>query len=345
MAKEMNDADASKLEKLKILQSTLDKIEKNYGKGSIMKLGDRPDESYEAISTGSISLDAALGIGGFPKGRIIEIYGPESSGKTTLAIHAIAESQRKGGIAAFIDAEHAFDPVYAKKLGVDIDNLLVSQPDNGEQALEIADNLIRSGAIDIIVIDSVAALTPKAEIDGEMGESKVGLHARLMSQALRKMTSTISKTGCCCIFINQLREKIGVMFGNPETTTGGNALKFYASVRLDIRRIQAIKEGDQNIGNRVKVKVVKNKVAPPFRTCEFDLMFGEGISKQGEIVDLGVECGIIKKSGSWFSYGDSKLAQGREGVKNLLRDNPELCEELESQIRLALNEKNNEELS
>jgi recombination protein RecA len=338
MAKEMNDADASKLEKLKILQSTLDKIEKNYGKGSIMKLGDRPDETYEAISTGSISLDTALGIGGFPKGRIIEIYGPESSGKTTLAIHAIAESQKKGGIAAFIDAEHAFDPVYARKLGVDIDNLLVSQPDNGEQALEIADNLIRSGAIDIIVIDSVAALTPKAEIDGEMGDSKVGLHARLMSQALRKMTSTISKTGCCCIFINQLREKIGVMFGNPETTTGGNALKFYASVRLDIRRIQAIKDGDQNVGNRVKVKVVKNKVAPPFRVCEFDLMFGEGISKQGEIVDLGVETGIIKKSGSWFSYGESKLAQGREAVKLLLRDNPELSEELESQIRQALKE-------
>ncbi len=343
MAKEQNDADASKLEKLKILQSTLDKIEKNYGKGSIMKLGDRPDENYEAISTGSISLDTALGIGGFPKGRIIEIYGPESSGKTTLAIHAIAESQKKGGIAAFIDAEHAFDPVYARKLGVDIDNLLISQPDNGEQALEIADNLIRSGAIDIIVIDSVAALTPKAEIDGEMGESKVGLHARLMSQALRKMTSTISKTGCCCIFINQLREKIGVMFGNPETTTGGNALKFYASVRIDIRRTQAIKEGDQNIGNRVKVKVVKNKVAPPFRTCEFDLMFGEGISKIGEIIDLGVECGIIKKSGSWFSYGETKLAQGREGVKNLLHDNPELCEELESQVRLALHERQNME--
>ena len=339
MAKEVNDANASKLEKLKILQSTLDKIEKNYGKGSIMKLGDRPDENYEAISTGSISLDTALGIGGFPKGRIIEIYGPESSGKTTLAIHAIAESQKKGGIAAFIDAEHAFDPVYARKLGVDIDNLLVSQPDNGEQALEIADNLIRSGAIDIIVIDSVAALTPKAEIDGEMGDSKVGLHARLMSQALRKMTSTISKTGCCCIFINQLCEKIGVMFGNPETTTGGNALKFYASVRLDIRRVQAIKDGDQNIGNRVKVKVVKNKVAPPFRTCEFDLMFGEGISKYGEIVDLGVETGIVKKSGSWFSYGETKLAQGREGVKALLRDNPELSDELESQIRLALHEK------
>ena len=339
MAKEVNDAEASKLEKLKILQSTLDKIEKNYGKGSIMKLGDRPNEAIDAISTGSISLDTALGIGGLPKGRIIEIYGPESSGKTTLAIHAIAESQKKGGIAAFIDAEHAFDPVYARKLGVDVDNLLVSQPDNGEQALEIADNLIRSGAIDIIVIDSVAALTPKSEIDGEMGDSKVGLHARLMSQALRKMTSTISKTGCCCIFINQLREKIGVMFGNPETTTGGNALKFYASVRLDIRRIQAIKDGDQNIGNRVKVKVVKNKVAPPFRTCEFDLMFGEGISKQGEIVDLGVETGIIKKSGSWFSYGESKLAQGREGVKALLRDNPELSEELETQIRQALTEK------
>ena len=333
MAKEMNDADASKLEKLKILQSTLDKIEKNYGKGSIMKLGDRPDETFEAISTGSISLDTALGIGGFPKGRIIEIYGPESSGKTTLAIHAIAEAQKKGGIAAFIDAEHAFDPVYARKLGVDVDNLLVSQPDNGEQALEIADNLIRSGAIDIIVIDSVAALTPKAEIDGEMGDSKVGLHARLM---------TISKTGCCCIFINQLREKIGVMFGNPETTTGGNALKFYASVRLDIRRIQAIKDGDQNIGNRVKVKVVKNKVAPPFRTCEFDLMFGEGISKQGEIVDLGVETGVIKKSGSWFSYGESKLAQGREGVKALLRDNPELSDELEAHIRQAMTEKNAE---
>ena len=339
MAKEMNDADASKLEKLKILQSTLDKIEKNYGKGSIMKLGDRPDETFEAISTGSISLDTALGIGGFPKGRIIEIYGPESSGKTTLAIHAIAEAQKKGGIAAFIDAEHAIDPVYARKLGVDVDNLLVSQPDNGEQALEIADNLIRSGAIDIIVIDSVAALTPKAEIDGEMGDSKVGLHARLMSQALRKMTSTISKTGCCCIFINQLREKIGVMFGNPETTTGGNALKFYASVRIDIRRTQAIKDGDQNIGNRVKVRIVKNKVAPPFRTCEFDLMFGEGISKLGEIIDIGVELDIIHKSGSWFSYGDAKLAQGREALKQLLRDNPELTEELEGKIRAALKEK------
>ena len=341
MAKEMTDADASKLEKLKILQSTLDKIEKNYGKGSVMKLGDRPAEDLEVISTGSISLDAALGVGGLPKGRIIEIFGPESSGKTTLAIHAVAECQRKGGIAAFIDAEHAFDPVYAKNLGVDIDNLLVSQPDNGEQALEIADNLIRSGAIDIIVIDSVAALTPKSEIDGEMGESKVGLQARLMSQALRKLTATISKTKCCCIFINQLREKIGVMFGNPETTTGGNALKFYSSVRMDIRRIQAIKDGDQNIGNRVKVKVVKNKVAPPFRVCEFDLMFGEGISKLGEIIDLGVEYDIIKKSGSWFSYGDSKLAQGRDGVKQLLKDNPELCEELEAKIRQALLDRNN----
>lgn len=336
MAKEMNEVDQSKLEKLKILQSTLDKIEKNYGKGSIMKLGDRPEEQVEVIPSGSISLDAALGVGGFPKGRIIEIYGPESSGKTTLAIHAIAECQKKSGIAAFIDAEHAFDSFYAKKLGVDIDNLFVSQPDNGEQALEIADNLIRSGAIDIIVIDSVAALTPKSEIDGEMGESKVGLQARLMSQALRKLTATISKTGCCCIFINQLREKIGVMFGNPETTTGGNALKFYSSVRLDIRRTQAIKDGDQNIGNRVKVKVVKNKVAPPFRVCEFDLMFGEGISRLGEIIDLGVEYDIIHKSGSWFSYKDSKLAQGRDALKQVLRDNPELCDEIEAQVREAM---------
>ena len=345
MAKEMTDADASrleKLEKIKILQSTIDKIEKNYGKGSIMKLGDRPDESFEVIPTGSISLDAALGVGGFPKGRVIEIYGPESSGKTTLATHAIAECQKKGGIAAFIDAEHAFDPYYAKKLGVDTDNLFVSQPDNGEQALEIADNLIRSGAIDIIVIDSVAALTPKAEIDGEMGDSKMGLQARLMSQALRKLTATISKTKCCCIFINQLREKIGVLFGNPETTTGGNALKFYASVRIDIRRIQAIKDGDQNIGNRVKVKIVKNKVAPPFRTCEFDLMFGEGISKIGEIIDLGVEFDIIHKSGSWFSYGESKLAQGRESLKNLLRDNEELCDEIEGKIRETLQQKDEE---
>ena len=334
MAKD--DVTALKQEKLKILQSTLDKIEKNYGKGSIMKLGDRPDESLEVIPTGSIALDAALGVGGFPKGRVIEIYGPESSGKTTLAIHVIAEAQKQGGIAAFIDAEHAFDAAYAKKLGVDIENLLVSQPDNGEQALEIADNLIRSGAIDIIVIDSVAALTPKAEIDGEMGDSKMGLQARLMSQAMRKLTATISKTGCCCIFINQLREKLGVMFGNPETTTGGNALKFYASVRIDIRRTQAIKDGDQNIGNRVKVKVVKNKVAPPFRVCEFDLLFGEGISKIGEIIDLGVEYGIIKKSGSWFSYGESKLAQGREALKQLLKDNEELSAELETKVREAI---------
>ena len=334
MAKD--DVAALKQEKLKILQSTLDKIEKNYGKGSIMKLGDRPDESLEVIPTGSIALDAALGVGGFPKGRVIEIYGPESSGKTTLAIHVIAEAQKQGGIAAFIDAEHAFDAAYAKKLGVDIENLLVSQPDNGEQALEIADNMIRSGAIDIIVIDSVAALTPKAEIDGEMGDSKMGLQARLMSQAMRKLTATISKTGCCCIFINQLREKLGVMFGNPETTTGGNALKFYASVRIDIRRTQAIKDGDQNIGNRVKVKVVKNKVAPPFRVCEFDLMFGEGISKIGEIIDLGVEYGIIKKSGSWFSYGESKLAQGREALKQLLKDNEELSAELETKVREAI---------
>jgi recombination protein RecA len=343
MAKEMSDIEAQKLEKLKILQSTMEKIEKNYGKGAVMKLGDRATEKVDVISTGSINLDAALGVGGFPKGRIIEIFGPESSGKTTLAIHAIAECQKSGGIAAFIDAEHAFDSFYAKKLGVDIDNLFVSQPDNGEQALEIADNLIRSGAIDIIVVDSVAALTPKAEIDGEMGDSKVGLQARLMSQAMRKLTSTISKTNCCCIFINQLREKIGVMFGNPETTTGGNALKFYASVRVDIRRIQAIKDGDQNIGNRVKVKIVKNKVAPPFRTCEFDLMFGEGISKLGEIIDLGVEQNVIKKSGSWFSYGDTKLAQGREALKQLLRDNPELCDELEAKVRAAMMEKANQE--
>ncbi len=336
MAKEMNDAEALKQEKLKILQSTLDKIEKAYGKGSIMRLGDRPVEQLDVISTGSIGLDTALGVGGFPRGRVIEIYGPESSGKTTLAIHAIAECQKKGGTAAFIDAEHAFDSFYAAKLGVDIDNLLMAQPDNGEQALEIADNLIRSGAIDIIVVDSVAALTPKAEIDGDMGDSKVGLQARLMSQAMRKLTSAISKTNCCCIFINQLREKIGVLFGNPETTTGGNALKFYASVRIDIRRIQAIKDGDQNIGNRVKVKVVKNKVAPPFRQCEFDLMFGEGISKVGEIIDMGVDMDIIRKSGSWFSYGDSKLAQGREALKQLLRDNPELCDELEQKIRIAM---------
>lgn len=325
-----------KKEKLKALQLTIDKIEKNYGKGSIMKLGDNPVESVEVIPTGSISLDIALGIGGLPKGRVIEIFGPESSGKTTLAIHAIAEAQKLGGIAAFIDAEHAFDSFYAKKLGIDIDNLLVSQPDNGEQALEIAENLIRSGAIDIIVIDSVAALTPKSEIEGEMGDSKMGLQARLMSQALRKLTATISKTNCCCIFINQLREKIGVMFGNPETTTGGNALKFYASVRLDIRKISQIKDGENVTGNRVKVKVVKNKVAPPFRTAEFDLLYGEGFSKIGEIIDLGVSLNLIKKSGSWFSYGDTKLGQGRDAVKQLLIDNPELAEELEIKIKEAI---------
>lgn len=332
MAKEQ-DLAAEKSEKLKVLQAAISKIEKNYGKGSIMKLGDRAVEEMDTISTGSIALDTALGVGGFPKGRIIEIYGPESSGKTTLAIHAIAESQKNGGLAAFIDAEHAFDSNYAKKLGVDVDNLYISQPDNGEQALEIADNLISSGAVDIIVIDSVAALTPKSEIDGEMGDSKMGLHARLMSQALRKMTATISKTKCCCIFINQLRDKIGVMFGSPETTTGGNALKFYSSIRLDIRRIQAIKDGETNIGNRVRVKIVKNKVAPPFRQVEFDLLFGQGISKMGEMVDIGVDAGIIKKSGSWFSYGDTKLGQGREAVKQLLADNPELQEEIAAQIK------------
>ncbi|WP_316847851.1 recombinase RecA [Pedobacter psychrodurus] len=320
-------------DKLKALQLTLDKLEKSYGKGTIMKLGDTAIEPIDFISTGSISLDIALGIGGVPKGRVIEIYGPESSGKTTLATHIIAEAQKQGGIAAFIDAEHAFDQFYAKKLGVDTDNLLISQPDNGEQALEIADNLIRSGAIDVIVIDSVAALVPKSEIEGEMGDSKMGLHARLMSQALRKLTGTISKTGCCCIFINQLRDKIGVMFGNPETTTGGNALKFYASVRLDIRRISQIKDSDEVSGNRVKVKIVKNKVAPPFRIAEFDVMFGEGISKNGEIVDLGVDFGIIKKAGSWYSYGDTKLGQGRDAVKQLLSDNPELAEELEVKIK------------
>ncbi|MBO5839063.1 MAG: recombinase RecA [Bacteroidales bacterium] len=332
MAKEQ-DLAAEKLEKLKVLQAAISKIEKNYGKGSIMKLGDRAVEQVDTISTGSIALDSALGVGGFPKGRIIEIYGPESSGKTTLAIHAIAESQKNGGLAAFIDAEHAFDSNYAKKLGVDVDNLYISQPDNGEQALEIADNLISSGAVDIIVIDSVAALTPKSEIDGEMGDSKMGLHARLMSQALRKMTATISKTKCCCIFINQLRDKIGVMFGSPETTTGGNALKFYSSIRLDIRRIQAIKDGENNIGNRVRVKIVKNKVAPPFRQVEFDLLFGQGISKMGEMVDIGVDAGILKKSGSWFSYGETKLGQGREAVKQLLADNPELQEEITAQIK------------
>lgn len=320
-------------EKLKALQLTLDKLEKSYGKGTIMKLGDTAIEATEVISTGSLGLDIALGVGGLPKGRVVEIYGPESSGKTTLAIHAIAESQKKGGIAAFIDAEHAFDRFYAKKLGVDVENLLISQPDNGEQALEIADNLIRSGAIDILVIDSVAALVPKSEIEGEMGDSKMGLQARLMSQALRKLTGTIAKTGCCCIFINQLREKIGVMFGNPETTTGGNALKFYASVRLDVRRISQIKDTDEVSGNRVKVKIVKNKVAPPFRIAEFDIMFGEGISKVGEIIDLGVEHNIIKKAGSWFSYGETRLGQGRDAVKTLLQDNPELMEELENKIK------------
>ena len=320
-------------DKLKALQLTLDKLEKSYGKGAIMKLGDAAVDAIESISTGSLGLDIALGIGGVPKGRIIEIYGPESSGKTTLATHIVAEAQKAGGIAAFIDAEHAFDKYYAQKLGVDVENLLIAQPDNGEQALEIADNLIRSGAIDIIVIDSVAALVPKAEIEGEMGDSKMGLQARLMSQALRKLTGTISKTNCCCIFINQLREKIGVMFGNPETTTGGNALKFYASVRLDIRRTSQIKDSDEVSGNRVKVKIVKNKVAPPFRIAEFDIMFGEGISKVGEIIDLGVEYNIIKKAGSRFSYGETKLGQGRDAVKNLLHDNPDLADELEAKIR------------
>jgi recombination protein RecA len=319
-------------EKLKALLLTMDKIEKSYGKGSIMKLGDRVVEEVPSISSGSIGLDIAMGVGGYPKGRIIEIYGPESSGKTTLAIHAIAEAQKAGGIAAVIDAEHAFDPSYATKLGVDINELLISQPDNGEQALEIADNLIRSGAVDIIVIDSVAALTPKAEIEGEMGDSKMGLQARLMSQALRKLTANINKTKTCVIFINQLRDKIGVMFGNPETTTGGNALKFYASVRLDIRRIGQIKDGEESQGNHTRVKVVKNKVAPPFKKAEFDIMYGEGISKTGEIIDLGVEYNIIKKSGSWFSYGETKLGQGRESVKSVIKDNPELAQELEAKI-------------
>ena len=319
-------------EKMKALQAAMSKIEKDFGKGSIMRMGEEKVENVEVIPTGSIGLNAALGVGGYPKGRIIEIYGPESSGKTTLAIHAIAECQKQGGIAAFIDAEHAFDRFYAAKLGVDIDNLYISQPDNGEQALDIAEQLIRSSAIDIIVIDSVAALTPKKEIEGDMGDSVVGLQARLMSQALRKLTSTISKTKTTCIFINQLREKIGIMFGNPETTTGGNALKFYASVRLDIRKSTPIKDGDEVLGNMTKVKVVKNKVAPPFRRAEFEILFGEGISKIGEIIDLSVEYGIIKKSGSWFSYGDSKLAQGRDATKVLLKDNPELCEELEAKI-------------
>ncbi|MEI6576523.1 MAG: recombinase RecA [Bacteroidota bacterium] len=332
MAKEDND----KVEKLKALKLTLEKIEKQYGKGAVMKLGDSAIEAFEFIPTGSVGLDVALGIGGLPKGRVIEIYGPEASGKTTLAIHAIAEAQKAGGYAAFIDAEHAFDRHYAEKLGVDVENLYVSQPDNGEQALEITENLIRSGAIDIIVIDSVAALTPKAEIEGEMGESKVGLQARLMSQALRKLTATISKTNCCCIFINQLREKIGVMFGNPETTTGGNALKFYSSVRLDIRRISQIKDGDNIVGGRTRVKVVKNKVAPPFRSAEFDIIYGEGISVLGEIIDYGTEYNILKKSGSWYSYGETKLGQGRDALKQLLKDNPELCEEIEAKVRAEL---------
>lgn len=330
------DVKKPSLEKLKALQLAMDKIEKDHGKGTIMKMGDHRVEEVLVIPTGSVGLNIALGVGGYPRGRVIEIFGPESSGKTTLAIHAIAEAQKQGGIAAIIDAEHAFDRFYAEKLGVDIDNLLISQPDSGEQALEIADQLIRSSAVDIVVVDSVAALTPKAELEGDMGDNKVGLQARLMSQALRKLTATISKTNTTCIFINQLREKIGVMFGNPETTTGGNALKFYASVRLDIRRIGQLKDGDEIIGSQTRVKVVKNKVAPPFRKAEFDIMYGEGISRTGEIIDLGVEYGIVKKSGSWFSYGDTKLAQGRDAAKNVLRDNPELAAELETKIMEAV---------
>lgn len=323
-------------DKLKALQLTMDKLDKTYGKGSVMKLGDGAVENVESISSGSVTLDLALGVGGYPKGRVVEIYGPESSGKTTLAIHAIAEAQKAGGIAAFIDAEHAFDQFYAKNLGVDTNDLIISQPDNGEQALEIADNLIRSGAIDLLVIDSVAALTPKAEVEGEMGDSQMGLQARLMSKALRKLTGSINKTGTCCIFINQLRDKIGVMFGNPETTTGGNALKFYSSVRVDIRRSSQIKDGDNVIGNRTKVKIVKNKVAPPFRRSEFDIMYGAGISKVGEILDLGVDLGIVKKSGSWFSYGETRLGQGRDAVKQIIADNQEMMDELESKIKEAL---------
>ncbi len=336
MAEKMDEAKKPSLEKLKALQLAMDKIEKDHGKGTIMKLGDSKVEDMPVISTGSVGLNVALGVGGYPRGRVIEIYGPESSGKTTLAIHAIAEAQKAGGIAAIIDAEHAFDRFYAEKLGVNIDELLISQPDNGEQALEIADQLIRSSAVDIVVIDSVAALTPKAELEGDMGDSKMGLQARLMSQALRKLTANINKTNTTCIFINQLRDKIGVMFGSPETTTGGNALKFYASVRLDIRRIGQLKDGEDAIGNQTRVKVVKNKVAPPFRKAEFDIMFGEGISKTGEIIDLGVEYGIVKKSGSWFSYGDTKLAQGRDASKNVIRDNPDLAAELEAKIVEAI---------
>lgn len=323
-------------DKLKVLKLALDKIEKDYGKGSVMMLGDKQQDKIEVVSTGSLGLDVALGVGGFPRGRVIEIYGPESSGKTTIAIHTIAEAQKKGGICAIIDAEHAFDAGYARKLGVDVDNLIISQPDYGEQALEIADRLISSGAVDVVVVDSVAALVPKGELEGEMGDSKMGLQARLMSQALRKLTATINRTNTICIFINQLREKIGVMFGNPETTTGGNALKFYASVRLDIRRVSQIKDGDTASGNRTRVKVVKNKVAPPFRQVEFDIIFGEGISKVGEIIDMGVDLGIINKSGSWFSYGDNKIGQGRDAVKQFLMDNPELTEEIEGRIREAL---------
>ncbi|WP_212000777.1 recombinase RecA [Chitinophaga sp. HK235] len=329
-------------EKLKALRLTMDKIEKDFGKGSVMMMGEKAEAPMEVISSGSLGLDIALGIGGFPKGRIIEIYGPESSGKTTVAIHTIAEAQKKGGICAIVDAEHAFDSSYARRLGVDVDSLLISQPDHGEQALEIADRLILSGAVDVVVVDSVAALVPKSELEGEMGDSKMGLQARLMSQALRKLTATIAKTNCCCIFINQLREKIGVMFGNPETTTGGNALKFYASVRLDIRRMSQLKDGDEAIGNRVKVKVVKNKVAPPFRQAEFDIIYGLGISKMGEIIDMGVEYGIIQKSGSWFSYDTNKLGQGRDAVKQLLNDNPELSAEIEAKIKVKIAEKREE---
>jgi recombination protein RecA len=326
-------------DKLKVLKLALDKIEKDFGKGSVMTLGDKQNDVIDVISTGSLGLDVALGVGGLPRGRIIEIYGPESSGKTTIAIHTIAEAQKKGGICAIIDAEHAFDANYARKLGVDTDSLIISQPDYGEQALEIADRLISSGAVDVVVVDSVAALVPKSELEGEMGDSKMGLHARLMSQALRKLTATISRTGCCCIFINQLREKIGVMFGNPETTTGGNALKFYASVRLDIRRVSQIKDGDVASGNRTRVKVVKNKVSPPFRQVEFDLVFGEGISKVGEIIDMGVELGVLNKSGSWFSYGETKIGQGRDAVKTFLQDNPEVAVEVETKIRTLLQTK------